>query len=428
MTDTAFSYRNGIYCAEALPLTEIAAEVGTPFYCYSTEQLQQNYRAFAGPFAKLKATVHYANKANANLAVTQTLAKCGAGADVTSAGELERALTAGISPNKIVFSGVGKTRDDILAALLAGIYQINIESIPELRLVSQVASSQGKTALIALRINPDVKAGTYKKTSTGHKETKFGIDMVQLDEAVQMAITLPGLDLQGFTVHVGSHVYDYEPFRLAFQKLAEVFRFYCSKGLQLSRVDLGGGVTIPYDGKTLPPFADYAAIVHEVIAPLNCKISFEPGRRLVGDAGILVSRVTFVKETPHKKFLILDAGMNDLVRPAMYGARHSIVPVLETKNANSSVETVAVVGPICETSDMFGDDYSLPEVKEGDLVAILQAGAYGSAMSGNYNGRALIPEVLVSGTQYAVVRRRIAVAEQIAWEALPEWTDKTHAV
>ncbi len=421
MTSSSFVYQNGVFCAEATPLSKLAEEVGTPFYCYSTEQLRQNYRAFAEPFAKMKATIHYANKANANLAVSRALAHCGAGADVTSAGELERALMADVSPDKIVFSGVGKTHNDVMAALLADICQINAESLPEIAMISRVAAAQGKTASLGLRINPDVNAGTYQQTSTGHKETKFGIDKSQLDEAVRLATTLPGLNLKGFTVHVGSHVYDYEPFRLAFQMLADAVRHYRSKGVPIDRVDLGGGVTIPYDGKTLPPFAGYAAIVHEVIAPLNCEISFEPGRRLVGDAGILISRVTFVKETPYKKFLILDAGMNDLVRPAMYGARHTILPVLEPKSAVKTAETVAVVGPICETSDMFGEDYSLGGVREGDLVAILQAGAYGAAMSGNYNGRALIPEVLVSKDNYAIVRRRIAVAEQIAWEAMPSW-------
>jgi len=418
MTQSAFAYRNGTFCAETIPLAEIATEVGTPFYCYSTAQLQNNYHDFTTSFKGLKVTIHYANKANANLAVTRVLASCGAGGDVTSAGELERALQAGINPAKIVFSGVGKTRDDLSAALLANIYQINVESIPELHLISNVATSLSRTATVALRINPDVAASTYQKTSTGHKETKFGIDKEQLDEAIRLATTLPGISLKGFTVHVGSHVYDYEPFRQAFQTLADLVRRCRGQGLNITRVDLGGGVTIPYDGNTLPPFADYAVIVREVIAPLDCEISMEPGRRLVGDAGVLVSRITYIKETPHKKFLILDAGMNDLVRPAMYGARHSILPATETRG---TTELVAIVGPICETSDMFGEDYSMPKLAEDDLVVILQAGAYGSAMSGNYNGRALVPEVLVSGSDYAVVRRRIPVAEQVGWEAVPSW-------
>ncbi|MDD5587005.1 MAG: diaminopimelate decarboxylase [Alphaproteobacteria bacterium] len=415
----AFDYRNDVLCAEAVPLTRIAAEVGTPFYCYSTQQLQQNYRDFAGPFAGMKTSIYYAIKANANLAVMRALAACGAGADVTSAGELERALQAGVRPEKIVFNGVGKTRDEITAALLARIYQINAESIPELHLISRTAASLEKTAPVGLRINPDVDARTHKKTSTGHKETKFGIELDHLDEALRLASSLPGLELKGLMIHVGSHVHDYEPFREAYQKLADIVRGCRARGMNIDRVDLGGGVGIPYDGQTLAPFEDYAAIVRDVIRPLGCEVMFEPGRRLVGDAGILVGRAIHIKEGTCKKFLIIDAAMNDLVRPAMYGARHGLLPV--AKKNGAAVSPVAVVGPICETSDLFGENYLLPPMETDDLVAILQAGAYGSAMASTYNGRALVPEVLVSGAQYAIIRRRLSVAEQIGWETLPSW-------
>ncbi len=413
---SAFSYKRGALCAEGVPLETIAAEVGTPFYCYSTAQLQKNYREFEGAFGGRKIGVHYAIKANPNRAVIRTLADCGAGADVTSAGELERALDAGVAPDKIVFSGVGKRRDEIEAALLAGIHQINVESIPELQAISAGASALGRTAPIALRVNPDVSARTYQKTSTAELGTKFGIDHVQVGEAMKLATSLPGFAFKGFTVHIGSHVHDYEPFRQGYAKLAELVKTTRAQGVKVERLDLGGGVGIPYDGETLPPFSDYAKIVIETTGGLDCELSFEPGRRLVGDAGVLVSRVTYVKKGAARTFAIIDAGMNDLIRPAMYGARHSIVPVREGGDAI----TADVVGPICETSDLFGKDYRLP-AKPGDLLAILQAGAYGAAMSSVYNGRPLIPEVLVAGDRFSIVRRRIAVAEQICWESLPFW-------
>ncbi len=419
MNKSAVSYRNGVLCAEALPLAEIAENVDTPFYCTSVKQLQRNYRAFAGPFEDLKATVHYAVKANANVAVIRVLAACGAGADITSSGELERALEGGVHPEKIVFSGVGKTRDDIAAALLAGILQINAESLPELLLIDEVAQILGKKAPVALRVNPDVHAGTHEKISTGHKETKFGIDLTQLGEAVAFVLSRPALSFTGLTVHVGSHLQDYEPFRRAYARLADITRLFRAQGIAVERLDLGGGVGIPYDGQTLAPFEAYVRAVRETVGDLGCALSFEPGRRLVGDASVLVARVVHVKKTPHKTWLVLDAGMNDLVRPAMYGARHEIIACREM--SGEALRPFSIAGPVCESSDLFGEDYFLPSLAAGDLVAILQAGAYGSSMSSTYNGRALIPEILVSGVQHAVVRRRVAVAEQMMWESVPDW-------
>lgn len=417
-----FIYINGALHAEAVALADIANAVGTPFYCYSAAQLRKNYREFAAPFAGLNFTVHYANKANANLAVIRVLAECGAGADVTSGGELERALQAGISPDKIVYSGVGKRREEIAAALSAKIRQLNAESIPELRAINQIAGSLNVTAAVMLRVNPDVNAGVHKHLDTGHKATKFGIDKAQLPEALRLATTLPNLSFKGLTVHVGTTLGNFAPFRSAFEQLAELVRTLRSEGIAVERLDLGGGVGIPYDGQTLPPFSDYAAIVREVIAPLGCEISFEPGRRLVGDAGVLVSRVEYVKQTPAKKFLIIDAGMNDLARPAMYDARHGVVAV----KAGDAGEPVTIVGPVCETGDLFGEDYLLPPLAARDLIAILQAGAYGSSMASTYNGRPLIPEVMVDGTNFAVVRKRVSVAEQMGWETVPEWIGKGH--
>jgi len=416
---SAFTYRAGTLCAEAVPLEKIADDVGTPCYVYSTEQLKANYRAFAEPFKGMNVTIYYANKANANQAVIRTLVECGAGVDITSIGELERALHAGARGEKIIYSGVGKRRDEIVAALMANVHQLNVESIPELRHISEIAVEMKRKAPVALRVNPNVSARTHRKISTGEMGTKFGIDHVQLNEAMSLAASLPGLDFRGFTVHIGSHVHDYEPFREAYAKVAEMVRFWRGKGYKITSLDLGGGVGIPYDGQTLAPFSEYAAIVKETVGDLGCELSFEPGRRLVGDAGVLVSRVVYDKQGAHQRFLILDAGMNDLVRPAMYDARHGILPVKEA--AAGETELADVVGPVCETADLFGVEYALPGVGQGDLIAILQAGAYGATMSSTYNGRCLVPEVMVSGSQFSVVRRRISVAEQIGWECLPPW-------
>ena len=410
-----FSYRGGTLCAEQLPLERIAAEVGTPFYCYSKARIEENYRTFAGSFTGLDTQIFYAVKANAAIAVIKTLADCGAGADVTSAGELERAVAAGVKPQKIIFSGVGKTADEISMALKLGIYQINVESIPELRAISQIASSMNVHAAIALRVNPDVAAKTHFKLATSETGVKFGIDAAQLNEAMELTRSLPDLDLKGFQVHVGSHLHDYENFREAYGRLADMVRYWREKGFTLDRLDLGGGVGIPYDGQTQAPFDDYAAIVKATVGNLGCELAFEPGRRMVGDAGVLVARVVYDKRGTSKRFLILDAGMNDLIRPAMYEARHSIMPVKQSDDKNAALADV--VGPVCETSDLFGVDYRLPGVGQGDLVAILQAGAYGAAMSSNYNGRALIPEVLVTGDNYKIIRRRITIKEQLGWES-----------
>ncbi|HEU0117468.1 MAG TPA: diaminopimelate decarboxylase [Alphaproteobacteria bacterium] len=418
MSDT-FSYRNGILHAEDVSLEAIAKGVGTPTYVYSSAKLKQNYKEFSEPFKGLKTTIHYANKSNANQAVARTLIECGAGVDITSGGELERALDAGAAPDKIIFSGVGKTKDEIAAALKAGVRQLNVESIPELKQISAIASEIGKKAPVALRVNPNVAAHTHRKISTGEMGTKFGIDHAQLDEAMSLVKTLPNLEFRGFTVHIGSHLHNYDNFREAYGKFAEMVKHWQGKGYAFHGLDLGGGVGIPYDGQTQAPFSDYAAIVRDVFKDFSGELSFEPGRRLVGDAGILLTRVVYDKQGASKRFLIIDAGMNDLVRPAMYDARHSIIPVREPKSGDAKLADV--VGPVCETSDLFGVDYSLPGVGQGDLVAILQAGAYSAAMSGNYNGRPLVPEVMVSGGQHAVVRKRVSVSEQMGWESLPPW-------
>ncbi|MGB9153716.1 MAG: diaminopimelate decarboxylase [Alphaproteobacteria bacterium] len=412
---TAFIYRGGALCADSVPLTSIADHIGTPFYAYSETRMRENFRAFFDPLADLHPLVCYAVKANPNIAVIRALADCGAGADVTSAGEMERALKAGVPPQKIIFSGVGKTRDEIAGALKAGLYQINAESIPELHVISDVARQLGIAAPVALRVNPNVAAHTHYKIATGEIGTKFGIDAAQLDEAMELTRSLPALDLKGFLVHIGSHLFDYGNFREAYGKLADMVRLWRGKGFSITRLDLGGGVGIPYDGQTQAPFAEYARVVHETVGDLGCELAFEPGRRLVGDAGVLVARVIYDKRGAAKRFLIIDAGMNDLIRPAMYEARHSIIPLRES-TPEAETTPADIVGPICETSDLFGEDYLLPGVGPGDLVAILQSGAYGAAMSSAYNGRALIPEIMVTNDAFRLIRRRVTVAEQIGWE------------
>ncbi len=415
MTET-FHYLGGNLFAEDVALEKIATEVGTPCYVYSRKRLQENYAAFAAAVAvpNVKTGIYYAIKSNANVAVAATLVECGAGVDVTSGGELERALAAGTEPRNIIYSGVGKMRDEIATALKVGVRQLNVESIPELHAIAAVAAEMNVVAPVALRVNPDVVARTYKKTSTGELSTKFGIPFSQLDEAMHLTGTSPALRFSGFQVHIGSHVYDYEPFRDAFQQVAKLVREWRARGVVVDHLDLGGGVSIPYDDHGLPPLSDYGAIVRETLGDIGCELSFEPGRRLVGDAGVLLSRVIYDKPSVGKHFLIIDAGMNDLVRPAMYGARHGIKPLKENTGDAGLVD---VVGPICETADLFGEDYRLLGIEAGSLMAIMQAGAYSSAMASTYNGRALVPEVMVSGSSTRIVRRRITVQEQIGWEA-----------
>jgi diaminopimelate decarboxylase len=421
----AFDYHHNVLCAEKIPLDQIAAEVGTPFYCYSHERLKQNYAAIAEPLAGMNVGIHYAIKANANLAVIQTLAACGAGAKVESAGELERALQAGMRPEKMIFDGVGKTQADITSALVARIHQINVESITELHAISQVALALERPAPVVLRLNPDVDSYLCKRYQSGHKDSKFGIDITQLAEAVMLATTLPGLDFKGLGVHIGAHEHDDKLFREIYKMLADMVRICRVQGITIQRLDLGGGFGMSDDGQTMAPFGGFAKIVKEMIGPSNYALSMTAGRRLVGDAGLLIARVIRIKKTALKNYLIIDAGMNELIRPALYGARHAVMTVDE--NMGTEVMPFAVSGPCGDDKDHFGDNYFLPPIKPNDLIALLQAGAYGSSMASTFNARPLVPEVMVSGSQYAIVRRRIPQAEQISWEAIPVWTSQSSA-
>ena len=416
-----FEYRDGVLHAEAVNLSALAERVGTPFYCYSTATLERHYRVFTEAFAGEKVLVCYAMKANSNQSVLRTLAKLGAGADVVSLGELKRALAAGIPPNKILFSGVGKTEAELRAALAANILCINIESEPELELLSRLAVETGKTARISVRVNPDVDAGTHAKISTGKSENKFGVPLSQAREVYARAAKLPGIEVTGADVHIGSQITDLGRLETAFRLLAEFVQALRADGHAISHVDFGGGLGIPYYmDREAPPAPDaYAAMVKRVTHNLGCTLMFEPGRMIVGNAGILVARVIYLKQGDAKNFVIIDAAMNDLIRPTLYEAHHDILPVVKVVGARTILANV--VGPVCESGDYLALDRILPEPKAGDLLAIMTAGAYGAVQSGTYNTRPLVPEVLVKGDQYAVVRPRVEVEALIAMDKKAPW-------
>lgn len=416
-----FQYKDGVLCAEGVRLDVLAEKVGTPFYCYSSATLERHYKVFAGalPAGSL---IAFSVKANGNLAVLKTLARLGAGADVVSGGELAKALAAGIPASRIVFSGVGKTKEEMHAALTAGIYQFNVESEPELLALDEVARELNKRAPITLRINPDVDARTHAKITTGTAETKFGIPFAHAREVYAHASALKGIEIVGVDVHIGSQLTDLEPFETAFRRVGELIVQLRADGHAITRLDLGGGLGVPYQHDNSPPPdpAAYGAMVTRVTRDFGCHLSFEPGRLIAANAGVLVSSVIYVKRGDAKTFLIIDAGMNDLVRPAMYDAHHEIAAVMEPA-PGSPRPKYDVVGPVCETSDLFAADRALPELKSGDLVAILSAGAYGAVMAGDYNARPRAPEVLVAGEQWGIVRPRESHADLIAKDRIPDW-------
>ncbi|MCK9916252.1 diaminopimelate decarboxylase [Microbacteriaceae bacterium K1510] len=417
-----FDYRAGVLHAEGVDLAALAAEVGTPFYCYSTATLTRHYKVFAGAFADVDALVCYAMKANSNQAVIKTLAGLGAGADVVSGGELKRARAAGIPAQKIMFSGIGKTEAELALALDEGIFCINVESEPELHLLSKIAKAKGRSAHVSVRVNPDVDAKTHHKIATGKAENKFGIPISRAREVYKHAAALPGIEVAGVDMHIGSQITDLDPFGNAFTLLAEFVRELRADGHTIGHVDLGGGLGIPYHDDNEPPPhpEDYAAVVKRATRDLGCKLIFEPGRLLVGNAGILVTRVLFMKHGDVKHFVIVDAGMNDLIRPTLYEAYHAITPVKEPAPHARRLRA-DVVGPVCESGDFLAKDRDMVEPKDGDLLAVMTAGAYGAVQAGTYNTRALVPEVLVNGDQWALVRPRVTAEELIALDRLPDW-------
>jgi diaminopimelate decarboxylase len=416
-----FAYRDGVLHAEAVNLDTLAAAVGTPFYCYSTATLTRHYQVFAGAFADVRALVCYAMKANSNQAVVRTLARLGAGADVVSGGELKRARAAGIPADKIMFSGMGKTEAELALAVNEGILCLNVESEPELELLSSIAVSKGRTANVSVRVNPDIDAKTHHKIATGKAENKFGIPISRARAVYAHAGKLKGLKVAGVDMHIGSQITELDPFDNAFTLLADFVRALRADGHMISHVDLGGGLGIPYrDNDEPPPRPEaYAEVVKQATRNLNCQLIFEPGRLLVGNAGILLTRVLFVKRGEAKNFVVVDAAMNDLIRPTLYDAHHEIWPVIRA--SSSARIRVDVVGPVCESGDFLAIDREMVEPTSGALLAVMSAGAYGAVQAGTYNTRPLVPEVLVNGAEWALVRPRLEVDQLIALDRMPNW-------
>jgi diaminopimelate decarboxylase len=417
-----FLYRDGALCAEDVPVAEIAAAVGTPFYVYSTATLLRHFRLFDEALEGTDHLVCYAMKAASNQAILRTLAQAGAGMDVVSQGEYLRARAAGVPGDRIVFSGVGKTADEIRCALSGGIRQFNVESEPEMEVINAVALELGTRAPITIRINPDVDAKTHAKIATGKSENKFGIPISRASEVYAHAASLPGLEVIGIDVHIGSQLTELAPFEAAYRKVAELTETLRAEGHDIRRLDLGGGLGIPYTrSNEAPPLpVEYGALIKQTLGHLGCEIEIEPGRLIAGNAGLMVSKVIYVKSGEGRDFLIVDGAMNDLIRPAMYEAHHDIVPVIEPAPGIES-QPYDIVGPVCETGDTFAKQREMPPLNAGDLIAFRSAGAYGAVMASEYNSRPLIPEVLVHGDQFAVIRRRPTFDEMINRDTIPQW-------
>ena len=417
-----FAYRNGVLHAEDVSLADIAADVGTPFYCYSRATFERHIRVFDEALAGMPHLVCYAMKANSNLALLKIAVAAGAGMDVVSGGELRRALAAGCPPEKIVFSGVGKTEEEMRLALEVGIRQFNVESEPELYRLNRVAVQMGKRAAITVRVNPDVDAKTHAKISTGKSENKFGIPIAKARAVYAEAAAMEGIEVVGVDVHIGSQLTELAPYEAAFLKVRELTEQLREDGHDIRRLDLGGGLGIPYQqSNEAPPLPfDYGEVVRRTVGDLNCEIEIEPGRLISGNAGVLVAQTIYRKEGEGRDFLILDAAMNDLIRPAMYDAWHDIVPVKEP-SPDAAVGPVDIVGPVCESGDTFAKQREMAFVDEGELVAFRSAGAYGAVMSSEYNSRPMIPEVLASGSRFDVVRPRPTYDEMLSRDRIPDW-------
>ncbi len=427
MSNNYFPYRDGQLHVSQVPVAQLAEEVGTPFYCYSADALENSYQSFAAALAGLPATICYALKANSNQAVIKTFADLGAGADVVSEGELRRAIAAGVPPERIVFAGVGKTGQEMIAGLDAGIMQFNVESLAELELLSQVAQQRGTTAPVAVRVNPNVDAGTLDQITTGRADSKFGIDATEARDFLTRTKSLPGIRFEGLAVHIGSQLTDVAPYRTAFERLIGLYHELREAGLPLRRLDLGGGIGISYKHHLQEQVEeaeqrvhDYARMVHGLVGGLDAELVFEPGRLLVGNAGLLVTRVLYVKDNGARRFVIVDAAMNDLLRPSLYDAWHEILPV-SAAAANTELRPVDVVGPVCESTDTFAKQRPLPPLEKGDLLVFSSTGAYSFVMASTYNSRPLAPEVLVRGDRAAVVRARMDYDAMIGQDRLPDW-------
>ena len=417
-----FDYKNGVLHAENIDLVELAEQIGTPFYCYSQRTLERHYRIFAEAFKDRDTMVCFAMKANSNQAIIKLLADQGAGMDVVSEGELRRAMSAGVPGQRILFSGVGKTAREMALALKMNIYCFNVESRPELIELNRVAGELGKSAPVSLRINPDVDARTHEKISTGKAENKFGIPYDEAIKTYELAASLPHIKVTGVDMHIGSQITDMQPFMDAFALLRELVRDLRGEGHKIEHVDLGGGLGIPYgDEPDIPPEPQaYAQIIKQAMGELDCKLIFEPGRLIAGNAGILVTRLLYMKQGDGRRFAIVDAGMNDLIRPTLYNAHHEIMPVLEPPK-QAQLQKVDVVGPVCETGDYIAKERFMPPLAQGELLAVMSAGAYGATQSGTYNSRPLIAEVLVRDDRHALIRPRQTLDELIRLDVVPCW-------
>ena len=415
-----FAYTGGRMQTDGVDLAQIADAVGTPAYVYSSVALEDTYRRFAAALAPLDPLICYAVKANSNLAVIGTFARLGAGADVVSVGEMARALAAGVPADRIVFAGVGKRRDEMAAALKAGILQFNVESEPELLALNEVALGLGLRATASLRVNPDIDAGTHPKITTGSRDNKFGVDIASAMRLFETAKNLPGIDLSGVAVHIGSQLTDISPLSDTFAAIARLVRELRGRNHAIRRIDLGGGIGIAYQGETVIDPKDYARVVMETVGDLGAKLIVEPGRSLVGNAGVLLSRVVYVKQGEARRFVILDAAMNDLLRPALYEAFHEIAPLVEPP-AQAKLSPVDIFGPVSESADRFAAERMMPPLEAGDLVAIKSAGAYAAVMASSYNSRPIAAEVLVRDGDFAVIKPRQEIAQLFADEILPPW-------
>ncbi|GAC18933.1 diaminopimelate decarboxylase [Paraglaciecola arctica] len=415
-----FNYNNGTLFIEKTSIEDLTQELATPFYLYSNEEICNNYHKLNNALGNLNAQICYAVKANSNQAILTLLASMGSGADVVSEGELKRALSAGIAANKIVFSGVGKTSQEITFALKSGIFQFNVESEPELKHISELCVLLNLTANIAIRINPDIAADTHEKISTGKAENKFGIEHTRTLEIYAYAAKLPGIKVQGIDVHIGSQINDLTPFEATFKRLAELVIKLKKAGHDINVIDIGGGLGVTYNPEQDKKYdlQHYANLIHQYLAPLNCKIIVEPGRSILASAGVLVTKINYIKTTPTKQFLILDAGMNDFARPSLYDAYHQIMPIKQHSTGETSYD---IVGPVCETGDTFAKSRNMPIVAQGDYLVIKDTGAYGAAMSSTYNTRPLIREVMVKGLQYSTIRAPQTIDDIINQDKLPEW-------
>ena len=418
--DTFFSYSNGYLLAEGVQVDKIASKVGTPFYLYSSTAITRSYNKLALALGDLNHSISYAVKANSNIAILKHLGNLGAGMDIVSSGEYLRAKAAGIPGERIVFSGIGKTRDEMAIAIEGGIKQFNIESEPELKALDAVAKSFGKRVPIVIRVNPDIDALTHEKISTGRSDNKFGIPYQEVIEFFNKASQFRNLELSGLAVHIGSQLTKLEPFKRTFIKVAKLVEILTASGYEIKRLDLGGGIGIPYsdDTETID-LNEYAETVKKILGHLDCELEFEPGRLIVGNAGLFVCSIIYFKNLQNRNFLVLDGAMNDLMRPAMYDAYHDVIPVKE--QIKPSLVKVDIVGPVCETADTFARDRIVPLASEGDLLAFRSAGAYGAVMASEYNSRPLIPEVLVKGSEFSVIRARPSIQSIIERDIIPEW-------